>query len=142
MKSVGRSFQCYFLNGCQWTLPIDAATQVQARRADLSSLLEHWSEVIRKARDGRVIWALRSPHGLMSFYTLAAISAVPVRQAMETSSTSGPALSPLNSYEVVGDTCLNTRLTHETAWLRPRHDGYMQFQDEGSETVADACADG
>jgi multiple sugar transport system substrate-binding protein len=34
------------------------------------------------------------------------------------------------------DAYYNTRLTHETAWLRPRHDGYMQFQEEGSETVS------
>ena len=71
-QSVGRSFQSYFLQGRQWALPIDAATQVQAHRADLAPRVERWSDVIRKARDGQVIWALRSPHVLMSFYTLAA----------------------------------------------------------------------
>jgi multiple sugar transport system substrate-binding protein len=29
----------------------------------------------------------------------------------------------------------NTRLTHESAWLRPRHQGYMAFQQTGSEIV-------
>ena len=71
-QSVGRSFQSYFVHGKQWALPIDAATQVQAHRADLSPRVQHWSDVIRKAEDGHVIWALRSPHVLMNFYTLTA----------------------------------------------------------------------
>ena len=54
-QSVGRSFQSYFLHGKQWALPIDAATQVQAHRADLSPRVERWSDVIRKAEDGHVI---------------------------------------------------------------------------------------
>ena len=29
----------------------------------------------------------------------------------------------------------NTRETLETAWLRPRHDGYMEFQDKGGDIV-------
>jgi multiple sugar transport system substrate-binding protein len=32
----------------------------------------------------------------------------------------------------------NTRLTHEAAWLRPRHAGYMAFQEEGSHIILDA----
>ncbi len=32
----------------------------------------------------------------------------------------------------------NTRLTHEAAWLRPRHKGYMAFQEEGSHILLDA----
>ena len=35
----------------------------------------------------------------------------------------------------------NTRRTLETAWLPPRHDGYMAFQDEGGEIVH-ACLRG
>lgn len=35
----------------------------------------------------------------------------------------------------------NTRRTLETAWLRPRHDGYMAFQDVGGEIVH-ACLRG
>lgn len=29
----------------------------------------------------------------------------------------------------------NTRMTHEAAWLRPRHKGYMAFQQTGSEII-------
>ena len=38
----------------------------------------------------------------------------------------------------VGNTYANTRLTHEAAWLRPRHKGYMAFQEEGSHIVLEA----
>jgi len=37
--------------------------------------------------------------------------------------------------EPVLDAYWNTRLTHEAAWLRPRHKGYMAFQETGSEIV-------
>ena len=258
-QSVGRSFQSYFLHGRQWALPIDAATQVQAHRADLSPRVESWRDVIRKAGDGHVIWPLRSPHVLMNFYTLAAnlgrpcatsfgdlvdartglqvfeqLCAVsrhmdeafytmdPIAVLDELSQSDHYHLAPLvylykgyanegyranrisfTDMPVLGrngplgsalggtgiaissktahpelctefalwlagaecqsalyaqsngqpgnalawsnpavnapvrDAYCNTRLTHETAWLRPRHDGYMQFQEEGSEIVAD-----
>ncbi|MEJ8475681.1 extracellular solute-binding protein [Roseibium algae] len=42
--------------------------------------------------------------------------------------------------EPVGDAYFKTRMTHEAAWLRPRHDGYMGFQEEGSEIFADILA--
>lgn len=257
-QSVGRSFQSYFLHGRQWALPIDAATQVQAHRADLSPRVQDWSEVIRKAEDGHVIWPLRSPHVLMSFFTLSAnlgrpcatsfgdlidletglqvldrLGAVarhmddafyemdPIAVLDELSSSDRYHLAPLcylykgyanqgyrkhrlhfTDMPVLGrngplgsalggtglaisartahpelctefalwvagadcqrglyveangqpgnalawsdpavnaevlDAYYNTRLTHETAWLRPRHDGYMQFQEQGSEIVA------
>jgi multiple sugar transport system substrate-binding protein len=38
----------------------------------------------------------------------------------------------------VGKAYANSRLTHEAAWLRPRHKGYMAFQEEGSQIVLDA----
>ncbi|MEY4984063.1 MAG: hypothetical protein RIR62_2329 [Pseudomonadota bacterium] len=38
----------------------------------------------------------------------------------------------------VGNAYVQTRLTHEAAWLRPRHAGYMAFQEEGSLIVLDA----
>lgn len=72
-QTVGKSFASYYLNGKQWALPIDAATQVQAVRPDLGQgPLSRWSQVLELARAGRVIWPLRPPHGLMSYFTLAA----------------------------------------------------------------------
>ncbi len=38
----------------------------------------------------------------------------------------------------VGNAYRTTRLTHEAAWLRPRHAGYMAFQEAGSHIVLDA----
>lgn len=71
--TVGPSYRSYLWQGRQWAFPIDAATQVQAFRPDLlSSPPNRWDEVMRLARDGRVLLPLRSPHALMTFYTLAA----------------------------------------------------------------------
>lgn len=38
----------------------------------------------------------------------------------------------------VGNAYAHTRLTHEAAWLRPRHKGYMAFQEAGSHILLDA----
>ncbi len=72
-QSVGESFPSYIWQGRQWALPIDAATQVLAYRADaLSGPVTQWSDVIALAREGKVTLPMRAPHALMSFYTLAA----------------------------------------------------------------------
>lgn len=71
--SVGRSYPSYSWQGRQWAFPIDAATQVQAWRPDaLKEPAATWDRVLELAREGRVALALRPPHSLMSFYTLAA----------------------------------------------------------------------
>lgn len=71
--SVGASFASYTWQGRQWALPIDAATQVQAWRADrLSGPLGTWDEVLDLARSGLVLCPMRPPHSLMCFYTLTA----------------------------------------------------------------------
>src|SRR5690606_6450525 len=71
--TVGGSFESYNWQGRQWALPLDAATQVQAFRADaLPGPALTWNEVISLARQGKVILPMRSPHALMCFYTLAA----------------------------------------------------------------------
>lgn len=71
--TVGKSFESYQWQGRQWAFPIDAATQVQAYRADkLPRPLTRWSEVLTLARAGKVTIPMRPPHSLMSFYTLAA----------------------------------------------------------------------
>lgn len=38
----------------------------------------------------------------------------------------------------VGGAYSNTRLTHEAAWVRPRHAGYMAFQEMGSQIISEA----
>ena len=77
--SVGGSFESYTWEGRQWAWPIDAAAQVQAVRPDLTGPLTGWDDVMALARDGRVAIPLRPPHGLMSFFTLAANLGHPCR---------------------------------------------------------------
>lgn len=260
-ETVGKSFASYRLAGHQWALPIDAATQVQAIRPDRQPRpLKRWDEVMDAARKGTVLWPLRPPHVLMSFFTLAAnlgdpcavtkgplvsrktgtavlaalqaladlvdpacqtMDPIAALDALADSRTHGiipltylyapyacagyrsnpiafhdiPAIGAggpigsalggtgiaisartahpelctrfalwLASAEVqrglyaanngqpgnarawgdaavnaaVGNAYANTRLTHEAAWLRPRHQGYMAFQDEGSDIVLKA----
>jgi multiple sugar transport system substrate-binding protein len=71
--SVGESYASYNYEGHQWALPIDAAAQVMAYRADI---IERppiaWDEVIELARIGQVVLPMLAPHSLMVFYTLAA----------------------------------------------------------------------
>ncbi|QPC94379.1 ABC transporter substrate-binding protein [Mesorhizobium sp. INR15] len=70
--SVGQSYPSYTWQGRQWAFPIDAASQVQAWRPDaLDAPASTWSEMLDLARQGRVLLPLRSPHSLMTFYTLA-----------------------------------------------------------------------
>jgi multiple sugar transport system substrate-binding protein len=77
-NSVGPSFPSYRWKGQHWALPIDAAAQVQAWRADLiDAPLTRWDDVVAQARQGRVLWPLRSPHQLMSFMTLSANRGTP-----------------------------------------------------------------
>lgn len=77
--SVGRSYPSYTWQGRQWAFPIDAATQVQAWRPDLSERAEDWSQMLALARQGKVALPMRPPHSLMCFYTLAANLGHPCR---------------------------------------------------------------
>ena len=71
--SVGASFRSYNWQGRQWALPIDAATQVMAYRADLlATPPKRWEDVMALALEGRVVLPLRPPHSLMMVFTLAA----------------------------------------------------------------------
>ncbi|MEY8117522.1 extracellular solute-binding protein [Falsihalocynthiibacter sp. BN13B15] len=71
-ETLGKSYISYNLHGHQWALPVDAATQVQACRPDLTERATTWAQIVDRAREGTLLWALRSPHTLMNFYTLAA----------------------------------------------------------------------
>ena len=42
----------------------------------------------------------------------------------------------------VGDFFKKTRATLDGGWLRPRHDGYMKFQEEASQRINRALQDG
>lgn len=260
-ETVGSSFASYTLAGHQWALPIDAAAQVQAVRPDRQHApAASWDSVVIAAQEKAVLWPLRSPHALMSFFSLAANLGEPcglnpgpllsretglavlrvmqmvfdqldlaccamdpimaldalsesrthrlipltylyasysrngyrahriVFRDMPVLGSGGPVGSTLggtgiaisartkhpalctrfatwlasadvqrNLYAThngqpgnsrawsdagvnaaVANAYANTRLTHELAWLRPRHAGYMAFQEEGSQMVIEA----
>ncbi|MBD9639899.1 carbohydrate ABC transporter substrate-binding protein [Ensifer sp. ENS07] len=95
--SVGRSYPSYTWQGRQWAFPIDAATQVQAWRPDLTDRMESWTDMLALARQGRVALPMRPPHSLMSFYTLAGNLGSPCR-----SDATGPLIDPdggINAFE-------------------------------------------
>ena len=70
-QSVGLSHQSYNIDGHQWALAIDAATQVCCFRQDLiSSLPNSWNDLIDLAKENRVIWPLKPVHAISSFYSI------------------------------------------------------------------------
>lgn len=79
-SSVGPSFSSYHYAGHQWALPVDAACQVSARRADLladHAIPQDWDAVFRLAdellaTDLRLGMALCPTDALCSFLTLCA----------------------------------------------------------------------
>lgn len=76
-ETVGKSFVSYALDGHQWALPVDAATQVQVHRPDLGARVDRWEKVKELSQEGGVILPMRPPHSLMCIYTLAANIGVP-----------------------------------------------------------------
>ena len=72
--SIGRTYDSYQMDGRQWALPLDAATQVMAMRADLlNEVPASWDEVRDlSARTGKVAMSLAGPHALLSFLSIAA----------------------------------------------------------------------
>ncbi len=70
-QSVGFSHQSYNIDGHQWALALDAATQVCCFRSDLiTSLPKSWDELFLFAKNKRVIWPLKPVHAISSFYSI------------------------------------------------------------------------
>ena len=75
--SVGGSFESYRWGGHQWALPIDAAAQVQAWvPGRIDGPAQGWPAVLRLAEQGRLAIPLRSPHALMSLFTLCGLEGI------------------------------------------------------------------
>mgnify|MGYP001166411054 FL=1 len=70
-QSVGLSHQSYNIDGHQWALAIDAATQVCCFRKDLiSSLPQSWNKLSNLAKQNKVLWPLKPVHAISSFYSI------------------------------------------------------------------------
>lgn len=77
-ESVGQSYASYAWQGRQWALPIDAAAQVMAYRADLIDRPpSNWSDLLELGQAGQLVLPMLEPHGLITFMTLAANCGTP-----------------------------------------------------------------
>ncbi|CAN7453062.1 extracellular solute-binding protein [Rhizobium sp. LjRoot30] len=72
--SIGPSLRSYRFAGSHWALPLDAATQVMAARADLiDGIPVLWDEVVALSeKTGKVALSLAGPHAALSFLSIAA----------------------------------------------------------------------
>jgi multiple sugar transport system substrate-binding protein len=72
-RTVGASFRSYSYAGRQWALPIDAATQVVASRADLMGgvVPDTWEDVVRLADKYPVALSLQGPHAILTLFSIA-----------------------------------------------------------------------
>jgi multiple sugar transport system substrate-binding protein len=69
--SVGPSLESYRMDGRVWALPLDAASQVAARRADLlPEAPETWDDVLALSKAGGVALSLAGPHAFLSFCSI------------------------------------------------------------------------
>ncbi|WP_243075853.1 extracellular solute-binding protein [Microbacterium sp. SS28] len=72
-RAVGPSLSTYELGGRTWALPLDAATQVAARRADLvADDPVGWDDVLDLARRAPVALSLSGPHAYLTFASVCA----------------------------------------------------------------------
>lgn len=83
-ESIGPSLSSYRYAGKHWALPLDAATQVMALRADLveGGVPETWAAVADLARrTGKVALSLAGPHAALSFLSIATAYGEPPAEA-------------------------------------------------------------
>jgi multiple sugar transport system substrate-binding protein len=72
-ESIGPSLASYRYEGKHWALPLDAATQVMARRADLAGQAPRtWDDVLALSERCPVALSLAGPHSALSFQSIAA----------------------------------------------------------------------
>jgi multiple sugar transport system substrate-binding protein len=83
-NSIGPSLASYRFAGAHWALPLDAATQVMACRADLmeGAVPATWDEVASlSASTGKVALSLAGPHAILSFLSIASAFGEPPAEA-------------------------------------------------------------
>jgi len=72
---IGPCYDSYTYAGKPWALPLDAATQVMATRADLlddDPPLDLWSDIMSHAAAGKTALSLAGPHAVLTFLSIAA----------------------------------------------------------------------
>jgi multiple sugar transport system substrate-binding protein len=72
-RAVGPSLSTYQLAGATWALPLDAATQTSARRADLVPHAPRtWEEVVALSSEMPVGLSISGPHAYLTFASVCA----------------------------------------------------------------------
>lgn len=74
LETIGPCLNSYYYEGRHWALPLDAASQVMAVRADLVDwrIPVTWSEVLEFAKtNGKVALSLQGPHAFLTFLSIA-----------------------------------------------------------------------
>lgn len=95
-RSVGPSAASYRVAGRDWALPLDAATQVSARRADLvPDAPDDWESALRLAAGGLVAPSLAGPHALLTLCSIAVSLGAPPATGDEVLVERGAALESL-----------------------------------------------
>lgn len=78
-ESVGASHASYWYRGSQWALGVDAAAQVSAFRPDRADGAPiFWSDALRLARTGVVLWPYKPVDTFSTFATLLAQKGAPL----------------------------------------------------------------
>jgi multiple sugar transport system substrate-binding protein len=112
--TVGPSFASYSMAGRTWALPLDAATQVAARRGDLlTAAPTTWPEALELARDsGAVAPSLAGPHAFLTWCSIAVgLGAPPAGDDLFSRGVAREALEILRN--------LAAHAPHATAQLNP-----------------------
>lgn len=69
--AVGPSLASYVMDGLLWAVPLDAATQVAATRADVVEAVPRlWADVVELSRQAPVALSLAGPHALLTFSSI------------------------------------------------------------------------
>jgi multiple sugar transport system substrate-binding protein len=129
--SVGQSSDSYLMNGAQWALPLDAATQVaaiQAHRIE-GSIPDTWDDVLQLARRQHVGLSLAGPHAILSYFSLAgAFGSKPAHADVDTLfATSGAS----DAWDVLSELHAHADLRHSA--LNPI--GLLEAMKGGSAVV-------
>lgn len=82
-ESVGRSHESYRYRDAQWALGLDAAAQVSAFRPDRADGAPvFWSDALREARTGAVLWPYKPVDAFSTFATLLAQRGAPLGESL------------------------------------------------------------
>ena len=140
--SIGPSLRSYRFAGSHWALPLDAATQVMAARADLIGKIPVlWAEVVSLSeKTGKVALSLAGPHAALSFLSIAAAFGEPPAEKdpdLLVSPETGRAVydlmlqlaarSPLSVREKNPIGILRHMATHDDVVLCPLVYGYVNY---------------